>query len=149
MKGYTKLGLFTVIAYFGLSILLPIHEYGHYVVGRLFGLDGTIAFDRVNFTSVPAGITPWQIILVKLAGGVISGAVLLALAAISQKPHGYGFLPVAIASFAYAPLDGLGLFSQAVFGIVLVGMTFTIVMLLANAGEFDDDVLVELAEAAP
>jgi hypothetical protein len=138
-KGNTNLALFMLVFLLGCAIQLPIHEYGHYVVGRAFGLDGTILFDRVVFTSIPASVTFEQILLIKLAGGVIAGVALLVLAAISKRPYGYGFLPVAAASFAYAPLDGSGWSGSLLFAIILAGAFTAIILYLEHTGKFDDE----------
>lgn len=141
MRGNIKVVLFLAVTFLGILIQLPIHEYGHYVVGRAFGWDGVILFDHVNFTVVPASVTPEQVLLVRLAGGLIAGTAMLIFTAISKKPYGYGFLPVAITSFAYAPFDGSAgsVVGQILVALVLVGAFLAIGVYLMRAGQFEDD----------
>ena len=131
MRGYVKLALFLAVVFLGGLIAMPLHEYGHYIVGTALGLEGAIYFDHVTFTTPPD-------ILTKLAGGLIAGAALLALAALSRKPYGYGFLPAAITHFSYAPFDSAP-GSQFLGAIVMGVASFIIGIYLVNAGKLDDD----------
>ena len=135
MNGYVKFALFIAVVFLGISISLPLHEYGHYVVGTAFGLQGTIYFDHVTFTTTPDVV---QVVVIRLAGGLIAGAELLALMALSRKPYGYGFLVMAVTNFIYAPFDSVP--GSQLLGTIVASVTFlTISIYLVHTGQFDDD----------
>ena len=135
MNGYVKFALFIAVVFLGISISLPLHEYGHYVVGTAFGLQGTIYFDHVAFTTTP-DVVP--VVVIRLAGGLIAGAALLALMALSRKPYGYGFLVMAVTNFIYAPFDSVP--GSQLLGPIVMGVAcFSISIYLMHTGEFDDE----------
>ncbi len=67
--------LFLTVAAFvvALSIIVAIHEYGHYIVGRLSGIHAevfSIGFGRALFSRTDRHGTRWQIALIPLGGYV-------------------------------------------------------------------------------
>jgi regulator of sigma E protease len=67
-------GLFTVAAFIvALSIIVTIHEYGHYIVGRWSGIKAevfSIGFGKVLISRVDKHGTRWQIAAIPLGGYV-------------------------------------------------------------------------------
>ena len=64
----------TVIAFvIALSIIVAIHEYGHYIVGRWSGIEAdvfSIGFGPVLFSRIDSRGTRWQIAALPLGGYV-------------------------------------------------------------------------------
>lgn len=66
--------IWTLVAFVvALSIIVAIHEYGHYIVGRWSGIDAdvfSLGFGPVLFSHVDKRGTKWQIALLPLGGYV-------------------------------------------------------------------------------
>lgn len=103
----------------------PLHEYGHYWAASALGIDTYIDGDRVIL--VTAEPIPEQAsTLLFLAGGIISGSVLLFLFFLLRKPYAYGLLPLVAAELAYAPFDGTPL-GYLIGACAMIGMWAVIV----------------------
>ena len=68
-------GFFYVIASFvvALSVIVAVHEYGHYIVGRWSGIHAevfSLGFGPVLFSRVDKRGTRWQIALLPFGGYV-------------------------------------------------------------------------------
>lgn len=67
-------GIFTIIAMIvALSVIVAIHEYGHYIIGRLSGIHAevfSIGFGRVLYSRTDKHGTVWQIAALPLGGYV-------------------------------------------------------------------------------
>ncbi|UMA66542.1 RIP metalloprotease RseP [Roseivivax marinus] len=66
--------IWTLLAFtFALSVIVAIHEYGHYIVGRWSGIDAdvfSLGFGPVLFSRVDKRGTRWQFALLPLGGYV-------------------------------------------------------------------------------
>ena len=67
-------GIFTLVAFIiALSVIVAIHEYGHYIIGRLSGIHAevfSLGFGRVIYSRTDKHGTVWQIAALPLGGYV-------------------------------------------------------------------------------
>ena len=73
--------LYTLLAFVvALSVIVAVHEYGHYIVGRWSGIHAevfSLGFGPVLFSRVDKHGTRWQIAALPVATAVLFGAVVL------------------------------------------------------------------------
>ena len=68
-------GTFGTIFYFiiALSVIVSVHEYGHYIIGRMCGVHAevfSIGFGPILFSLIDKKGTKWQAALIPLGGYV-------------------------------------------------------------------------------
>lgn len=87
----------------GAVMSVPLHEYGHQFVAVLLGFHSHSS-GNLTFTDPAATGLAW--LAIRLAGGLGSGALFLALAVLARGPAKYGWATWAAIEFASGLLEG-------------------------------------------
>lgn len=118
--------LFSIVVSFLAVVIIsiPLHEWGHSLAARCFGVSGTVTIDWASLSgwySPGIGLTDWQWTVVGFSGGIFA-ALVLGLLLILCKRCGEGTLTAlrVIIGLQFGFAIGEGFESETLSGILLL-----------------------------
>ncbi len=142
-------GVFTILAFIvALSIIVAIHEYGHYIVGRWSGIHAevfSLGFGPVIYSRVDKRGTKWQLALLPLGGYVkfLGDANAAGVGQVETSDVDRRRTMMGAPLWARAATVAAG----PIFNFILAGIIFTAVIM--GQGQAADPIRVEALDPLP